>query len=63
MIFSSSVGNGLVPARYPAARPTNGITIEFEIGPKFAVLLFKVYSTDHNCRDVCKFRRDQLNAF
>ena len=48
----------------PGARPTNDISIEFEIRPKFAVLWFKMYSTDHNeilhtsrqcnCRDVCK---------
>ena len=46
------------------ARPTNDISIEFEIRPKFAVLWFKIYSTDHheilhtprqcNCRDVRK---------
>ena len=45
-------------------RPTNDISIEFEIWPQFAMLWFKVYSTDHNeilrtsqqlhCRDVCK---------
>ena len=48
----------------PGARPTNDISIEFEIRPKFAVLWFKLYSTDHNeilhtsrqcnCLDVCK---------
>ena len=48
----------------PGARPTNDISIEFEIRPKFAVLWFKMYSTDHyeilhmsqqcNCRDVCQ---------
>ena len=32
----------------PGARPTNDISIEFEIRPKFAVLWFKMYSTDHN---------------
>ena len=46
------------------ARPTNDISIEFEIRPNFAVLCFKMFSTDHNeilhmsrqcnCRDVCK---------
>ena len=46
------------------ARPTNDISIECEIRPKFAVLSFKIFSTDHNkilptprqrnCRDVCK---------
>ena len=45
-------------------RPTNDISIEFEIRPNFAVLWFKMYSTDHNeilhtprqynCRYVCK---------
>ena len=48
----------------PGARPTNDISIEFEIWSKFAVLGFQMYSTDHNdilhtswqCnyRDVCK---------
>ena len=48
----------------PGACPTNDISIEFEIIPKFAALWFKTYSTDHNeifhtsrqlhCRDVCK---------
>ena len=48
----------------PGACPTNDISIEFEILPKFAVLWFKMYSTDHhkilhtsqqcNCREVCK---------
>ena len=45
-------------------RPTNDISTEFEIRPKFAVLWFKTYSTDHktilytsrqfNYHDVCK---------
>ena len=45
-------------------RPTNDISIAFEIRPKFAVLWFVMYSTNHdqilhtsrqcNCRDVCK---------
>ena len=30
------------------ARPTNDISIEFEIRPQFAVLWFKVNSTVHN---------------
>ena len=48
----------------PGTRPTNDIAIEFEIWPKFAVLWFNLYSTDHNkmlhtsrqcnCRGVCK---------
>ena len=48
----------------PGTRPTNDISIKFEIQPKFAVLWFEIYSTDHNeilhtsrqlhCRDVCK---------
>ena len=29
------------------ARPTNDISIEFEIRPKFSVLWFKICSTDH----------------
>ena len=49
---------------YIATTPTNDISIEFEIRPKFAMLLFKMYSTDHkeklqmsrhlHCRDTCK---------
>ena len=45
-------------------RPTNDISIEFEIRPNFGVPWFQMYSTDHNkilhtsqwcnCRDVCK---------
>ena len=45
-------------------RPTNGISIEFEIQPNFVVLWFKMCSTDHieilhmsrqwSCREVCK---------
>ena len=30
------------------AGPTNDISIEFEIRPKFAVLWFKICSTNHN---------------
>ena len=33
---------------WPGACPTNDISIEFEIRPKFAVLWFKIYSTNHN---------------
>ena len=32
----------------PGTHPTNSISIEFEIQPKFAVLWFKMCSTDHN---------------
>ena len=48
----------------PGARPTNGISIEFEIWPKYAVLGFKMCSTNdneilhmpwqYNCFDVYK---------
>ena len=48
----------------PGTGPTKNILIEFEIRPKFAVLCFEMYSTDHNenlhksrqqnCHDVCK---------
>ena len=48
----------------PGAHPTNDISIEFEIRPKFAVLLFKTHFIDHNeilhtsrqcnCREVSK---------
>ena len=30
------------------AHPTNDISIEFEIRPKFAVLWFRTYSTDNS---------------
>ena len=46
------------------AGPTNDISIEFEIRPKFVVLGFKMYHTDHNgmlhtsrqcnCRGMCQ---------
>ena len=36
----------------PGTRPTNSISIEFEIRSKFAVLLFKMCSTDHNVTTV-----------
>ena len=61
---------GLMSIRYRSdtkvsgARPTNNISIEFEIRSKFGVLYFKIYLTDHNdilhksrqynCRDVSK---------
>ena len=32
---------------WPGARPTNDISIEFEIRPKYAVLWFEMYSTNH----------------
>ena len=50
--------------KVPGTRPTKDISIELEIRPKFAVLWFKMYATDHSktlhtsrqlhCRDVCK---------
>ena len=50
--------------RWHGTCPANDIAIKFEIWPKFAVLWFKMYSTDHNeilhmsrqcnCRDMCK---------
>ena len=46
------------------SRPTNDISIEFEIRPKFAMFWFQEYSTDCStilhtsrqcdCRDMCK---------
>ena len=55
------------------AHPTNGISIELKIRPKFAVLWFKKYATDHNeilhmshsvTVIMCaKFICDQLNKF
>ena len=38
----------VTPGVSTSIRPTNCISIEFEIRPKFAVLWFKMYSTDHN---------------
>ena len=35
-------------SRAPGAHPTNDISIELEIRPKYAVLWFEMYSTDHN---------------
>ena len=55
------------------ARTTNEISIEFEIQPKFVVLWFEIYASDHkeivhtsrqcNCRDVCKISCDRLSMF
>ena len=52
-----------IPSR-PGARPTNDISIEFEIRPNYAVLWFKMYSPNYNkilhmsrqysCRDMYK---------
>ena len=52
------------PQPRSGTRPTNDISIELEIWPKYAVLWFKIYSTDHNeilhtslqcnCCDMCK---------
>ena len=49
---------------WSGARPTNNISIEFKIRPKFAMFRFKINFTDYNeimhtsrqcyCRDVCK---------
>ena len=49
----------------PGARPTNDISIEFEIRPKFAVLWVKMYSTDHNeiSHTSRQFRCDRLSIF
>ena len=46
-ISSNRTGNGN-PVSSPGARPINGILIDFEIRPKFTVLWFKMYPTDHN---------------
>ena len=53
----------IIASHRTGARPTDDISIEFEIRPKYAVLWFKMYSADHNgilhtsrqsnCRDVC----------
>ena len=57
----------------PGPRPTNDTSIEFEIRPKFEVLLFKLCKTDRNeslhtarqCnyRDVYIFCCDRLSIF
>ena len=64
MSYGNTTGIGAANGLLPGASPTNDISIKFEIQPKFAVLWFKTYSTDHNgilhmsrqynCRDVCK---------
>ena len=38
----------IIPETLPGARPTNDISIEFQNRPNFAVLWFKMFSTDHN---------------
>ena len=35
-------------ATKPGTRPTTDISIEFEIRPKFALLWFKTYSSNHD---------------
>ena len=61
-VDANIIGKGSI---YTAGvRPTYDISIEFEIRPKFEVLWFKIYLTDHNeilrlsrqlhCCDVCK---------
>ena len=57
----------------PRARPTNDISMEFEIRPNFAVLWFKIYSIDNkkNCTrhdnvtivTCAQFRCDWLSIF
>ena len=37
----------LLPEFEPGARSTNDISIEFEIRPKFGVLQFKIYWSNH----------------
>ena len=68
---NQSTINPIVPALIlfqPGARPTNNNSIEFEIRPKFAVLWFKMYSTDHNeilhtVVTCAKFHGDWWNIF
>ena len=43
-MFSSS----MLVKEAPGSRPTNDISIEFEIRPKFGGLCFQTYSTDPN---------------
>ena len=40
MILDNGSGTG--------ARPTNDITIQFKIRPKFQVLWYKIYATNHS---------------
>ena len=64
LIGTKSLPEPMMKFRQPGARPTNEISIEFEIRPKFPMLWFEIYSTDHskilhtlrqcNCHDVCK---------
>ena len=66
LLASTLHADGIAPYSddQPGARPTDDISIEFEIQSKFAVLRLKIYWTDHNkilhmsrqcnCRDVCK---------
>ena len=63
-LVATMLHDSLIQQVRSGARPTNGISIEFEIRPNFVVLQFKKYTTDHNeivhtsrqcnCRDVCK---------
>ena len=46
--YAGSLYHPFIHCLGPGAHPTNGISIEFEIRPKFAVLWFKIYLTDHN---------------
>ena len=48
MLFSPNVFRLRLTRNMPVARPNNGISTEFEIGPKFVELWFKMYSTDLN---------------
>ena len=57
----------------PGHRPTDGISVEFEIRSKFEVLWFKLHSANNNeilhtsrqctCRDACQISFDQLSMF
>ena len=60
----SLIEAAVIHLRHSCARPTNDISIEFEIRSEFVVLWLKMRSTDHNeishmtrhcyCCDVCK---------
>ena len=48
-LLNSILGEKKCKWKYsPGARPINDVSIEFKIRPKFPMLWFKMYSTDHN---------------
>ena len=47
-VFVTVPADGLICRHKPCAHPNNDTSIEFEILPKFAMLWYEIYSTDHN---------------